>query len=71
MELHHSARSCRPLPGLLGQRDSQMENGECKVQNAVRPAENNCVDDDGPYGRESGPAAVPTILATVVRTFSG
>ena len=34
VESHSPARFCRPLPGLLGQRDFQMENGECKMQNA-------------------------------------
>ena len=28
MELHHSARFCRPLPGLLGQRDMLKERAD-------------------------------------------
>ena len=56
----------------------RMGNARCRtlssnvhVLTAVCSAENNCVDDDGPYRRESVPAAVPIILVTVVRTFSG
>ena len=51
----------------------RMGNARCRMQvlTAVCSAENNCVDDDGPYRRGSVPSAVPIILATVVRTFSG
>ena len=84
-EFHPPERFCRPSPELLGQRDIKMENAECEMRSAkcgmlrsnahgltaVCSAENNSVDDDGPYGRESVPATLPTILATVARTFSG
>jgi hypothetical protein len=55
----------------MGNARCRMLSSKVHVLTAVCSAENNCVDDYGPYRRESGPAAVPIILATVVRTSSG
>ena len=55
----------------MGNARCRMLSSNVHVSTAVCSAENNCVDDDGPYGRESVPAAVSIIPATVVRTFSG
>ena len=55
----------------MGNARCRMLRSNAHMLTAVCSAENNCVDDDGPYRRESVPAAVPIILATVLRTFSG
>ena len=72
--LRTTAWAARPT----GLSNGEWENVRCRmlssnvhVLTAVCSAENKCVDDAGPYQRESVPAAVSIILATVVRTFSG